>query len=547
MADSDKRRMTLAGLRVIEIGHFVAGPFCTRLLGDLGADIIKIEPAAGDPIRQWGEAIDGHSLWWSIHGRNKRSVALDLKRDRGREILFALVEQCDVLVENMRPGQLTRMGLSPERLRASRHDLIIAHVSGYGQDGPYRDRAAFGVIGEAMGGLRYLTNHPAGTHDQPPVRVGVSIGDSIAGLYAAFGVMAALWQRDRAGGDAGPRTIDVALTESVLSMMEGMLPEYGALGKIKEPTGGGISTAAPTNAYPTSDGQWVLIAANSDPLFAKLAELMERPDLVDNLHYRGNRARVSNVMVLDALLSDWTRGFDAETLIEKLRLADIPSSRLYTAADCAADPQYRYRGMVRQVEDPNFGTVLHSGIVPHIPENPGAVRWTGPNIGQHTMCCCAGLHPDDAGRELTEVVKDLCATKAHLRHWATLSISPMDLEDLLGDIETNNANLHAEGSFSWTNTAATMAYRCRGAGAVHPINGRMRDELLNETLFMNLDQARERVASWADDYNTERPHSSLGYQTPAVHAAGLRLAASRPVDSVAEDGDNNRRSLIAAG
>ena len=371
----------LRDLRVLELGHFVAAPFATRLLADLGADVVKIEPLTGDPVRQWGEQLDGASLWWSMHGRNKRSVTLDLKAPRAREIVLRLAAQSDVVVENFRPGQLARLGLGPEALRAAKPDLVIAHVSGYGQDGPYRDRAAFGVIAEAMGGLRHLTN-VADPGDQPPVRVGVSIGDSIAGLYAAFGVMAALWRRDR-GGEAG-LSVDVALTESVLSMMEGMLPEYGALGKVRQPAGSAIATAAPTNAYPTADGGFVLIAANSDPLFARLARLMDRPDLLQDAAYRGNLARVRNVATLDALIADWTRGQDPGALLEALDAADIPASRIYTAADIAADPQYRQRGMVRSIDDPLLGPMLHAGVVPHMPQDPGGVRWAGPSVGQHT-------------------------------------------------------------------------------------------------------------------------------------------------------------------
>jgi len=227
----------LTGLRVLEIGHFVAAPFCTRLLGDLGADIIKVEPPGGDPVRQWGAQIDGQSLWWSIHGRNKRSMVLDLKSRRAPEIISRLTAISDVVIENFRPGGLARLGISDEILRKARPDLIIAHISGFGQNGPYRDRAAFGVIGEAIGGLRHLTDHPPGMSDLPPVRVGVSIGDSIAGLYAAFGVVCALWQRDRAAGDGKGRSLDVALTDSVLSLMEGMLVEYGRLGIVRQPTG----------------------------------------------------------------------------------------------------------------------------------------------------------------------------------------------------------------------------------------------------------------------------------------------------------------------
>jgi crotonobetainyl-CoA:carnitine CoA-transferase CaiB-like acyl-CoA transferase len=375
----------LSGLRVLEIGHFVAAPFCTRLLGDLGADVIKIEPPEGDPVRRWGEDIDGRSLWWSMHGRNKRSITVNLKSTKAPELILGLVAQCDVVVENLRPGQLAKLGIGPEVLRGVRPDLVVAHISGYGQNGPYRDRAAFGVIGEAMGGLRYLTNQAPGISDLPPVRVGVSIGDSLAGLYAAFGIVASLWQRDRKAGDGMARTVDVALTESVLSMMEGMLPEYGALGKVKQPTGGGIATAAPSNAYPTADGVWILIAANSEPLFAKLAQLMGRPELIENPEYRGNRARVQHAHALDAVIADWSRKFDAETLTAMLTEANIPSGKAYTSADCANDPQYIARGMVREIDDPNLQRrVLHAGIVPHIVETPGDIRNTGPDIGQHT-------------------------------------------------------------------------------------------------------------------------------------------------------------------
>lgn len=375
----------LTGLRVLEIGHFIAAPFCTRILADMGADVIKIEPLTGDPVRGWGEQLDGHSLWWSQHGRNKRSLALDLKADGAREIVLDLVGQCDVLVENFRPGQLARLGLDDATLRQRRKDLIISHVSGYGQDGPDRDRAAFGVIGEAIGGLRHLSDHAPGTSDLPPVRVGVSIGDSLAGLYSAFGIVAALWQRDRVGGDRAPRTLDVALTESVLSMMEGMLPEYGGLGRVRQPTGSRIPTAAPSSAYPTVDGRWILIAGNSEPLFAKLAVLVGHPDLPQDPRFCDNRARVANVDALDAIIADWSRTHTLAELESQLQSADIPSTRVYTAADCAADPQFRHRGMLREVADPLFEKpVLHTGIVPHLPDNPGSIRWPGPEIGQHT-------------------------------------------------------------------------------------------------------------------------------------------------------------------
>ena len=374
----------LSGLRVLEIGHFVAAPFCTRLLADLGADVIKIEPPAGDPVRQWGKQVNGAAPWWSLHARNKRCITLNLKHRKAIEIVLRLVADCDALVENFRPGQLAKMGLGQDILRKARPDLVMAHISGFGQDGPYRDRAAFGVIGEAIGGLRHLCNHPPGVTDLPPVRVGISIGDSLAGLYAAFGIMAALWQRDRANGDRQGRTLDVALTDSVLSMMEGMLPEYGVFGSIRQPTGSRIPTAAPTSAYPTSDGKWILIAANSEPLFARLADLMGRQDLVRDPRFVGNPARVQNVEELDRIIGAWTTQMTAEEADRRLTDADVPCTLIYTAAECAADPQFRERGMVREVEDPRFGKVLHAGIVPHLPDNPGVIRWPGPAIGAHT-------------------------------------------------------------------------------------------------------------------------------------------------------------------
>ena len=388
----------LSGLRVLEIGHFVAAPFCTRLLADLGAEVIKIEPPGGDPVRQWGKQINGQSLWWSLHGRNKRSMTLNLKHPKAAAIVLRLVASCDALVENFRPGQLEKLGLGEQALKAARPDLVVAHISGFGQDGPYRDRAAFGVIGEAIGGLRYLSDHPPGTSALPPVRVGISIGDSVAGVFAAFGIMAALWKRDRLGGDRHGRSLDVALTDSILSLMEGMLPEYSALGVIREPTGSRIPTAAPSNAYPTKDGKWILIAANSEPLFGRLARLMERPELVDDPRFKGNQARVAHVKEFDAVIAAWTRRFAAAEADAILSKADIPCTLVYTAAECAADPQFRHRGMVREVEDPLFGSVLHAGVVPHVPENPGQVRWPGPPVGAHTeevLSDLLGLRPQE--------------------------------------------------------------------------------------------------------------------------------------------------------
>ena len=372
----------LAGLRILELGHFVAAPFATRLLGDLGAEIIKVEPPGGDPVRQWGARHQGHAPWWSVHARNKRCITLDLKQPEARQIVLDLVQHCDALVENFRPGQLEKMGLGRDALLAARPGLVIGRISGYGQDGPYRDKPAFGVIGEAIGGLRYLTDQPPGTSDLPPVRVGISLGDSVAGIYAALGVVAALWRRDnRQAGTGRGGEVDVALTESVFSLLEGALPEYGTLGSIRQPAGGGIATAAPTNAYRARDGIWVLIAANSEPLFRRLTALMGKPGLVEDPRFVGNQQRVRNVADLDAIITAWTATMDGLDLERRLDEAGIPSTRAFTVADCATDPQFLARGMVREVQDPLHGPVLHPGVVPRVDGAVPPPRSTGPDIG----------------------------------------------------------------------------------------------------------------------------------------------------------------------
>lgn len=368
----------LAGVRILELGHYVAAPFATRLLGDLGADIIKVEPPDGDPVRQWGALFKGSAPWWSVHARNKKCISLDLKKPAAQRIVLELIRSCDAVVENFRPGQLARMGLGEAEMRAVKPDLVIARISGYGQDGPGRDQAAFGVIGEAIGGLRHLTDHKPGTSDLPPVRVGVSIGDSVAGIYAALGVVAALLRRNRtgAGGD-----IDVALSESVFSLLEGALPEYGALGSVRQPSGGGIATAAPSNAYKSRDGAWMLIAANSDPLFRKLAALMGRPELADDPDYSGNQARCANAATLDRLIGTWSATLDVAALDAALSAGDVPHTKVFTVADIADDPQFRARQMVLEVIDPALGPILHPGVVPRMDGVSPMPRSTGPAIG----------------------------------------------------------------------------------------------------------------------------------------------------------------------
>ncbi|HVZ07239.1 CaiB/BaiF CoA transferase family protein [Rhodopila sp.] len=373
----------LTGLKVLEIGHYIAAPFCTRILADLGAEVIKVEPPGGDPFRGWGAAKDGHSVWFSIHGRNKLSVELDLKSQR--DILLKLVERADVLVENLRAGQLERLKIGPDVLRQANPRLVIARISGYGQDGPYRDKPAFGAIGEAMGGLRHLTGHPSGSSELPPPRCGISISDDLAGMYAAIGLLAAVWQRDAAGTGVG-RVIDVNLVDSVFSLMEGMLPEYALDGRVRQPIGAAIETAAPTNTYPCADGRWLCIAGNSDLIFRRLMAAIGRPELADAPEYATNGLRCANRKALDAAIATWTRTLPAKQAEAILEAAEVPCSRLYDIADCATDPHFLARKAVQAVDDPLTGRTLHPGPAIRLDgERPeDVVRWTGPAVGAHT-------------------------------------------------------------------------------------------------------------------------------------------------------------------
>jgi crotonobetainyl-CoA:carnitine CoA-transferase CaiB-like acyl-CoA transferase len=380
---SQNRSGPLTGLKVVELGHYIAAPFCTRILADLGAEVIKVEPPGGDPFRGWGEAKDGHSVWFSVHGRNKLSIELDLKRDR--DTFLKLAARADVLVENMRAGQLERLKIGPDQLHEINPGLVIARISGYGQDGPYRDKPAFGAIGEAIGGLRHLTGHPAGASDLPPPRCGISISDDLAGLYAAIGLLSALWQRDARGGGKG-RVIDVNLVDSVFSLMEGMLPEYALDGRVRQPAGAAIPTASPTNTYPCADGKFLCIAGNSDLIFARLMAAIGRPELASDPAYATNSLRCGNRDALDAAIAAWTKGRPAKDAEEILERAEVPCSRLYDIADCAADPHFLARKSVLSIDDPLIGRTLHPGPAIRMdgeaPED--VVRWTGPAAGAHT-------------------------------------------------------------------------------------------------------------------------------------------------------------------
>jgi crotonobetainyl-CoA:carnitine CoA-transferase CaiB-like acyl-CoA transferase len=396
------RRGPLAGLRVLEIGHYIAGPFCTRLLADLGAEVVKVEPPGGDPVRGWGAAVDGHSVWFSVHGRNKRSIVLDLKRDR--ETVLALAAKADVLVENLRAGQLERLRIGPEVLHAANPRLVIARISGYGQDGPYRDKPAFGAIGEAIGGLRHLTAHPSGTTELPPPRCGISISDDLAGMYAAIGLLAALWQRDapaaRDGGTGRGRIVDVNLVDSVVSLMEGMLPEYALDGRIRQPQGAAIATAAPTNTYPCADGKWLCIAGNSDLIFRRMMPAIGRPELAEAPEYATNALRCANRVPLDAAIAAWTRTLPAREAEAILEAAEVPCSRLYDIADIAGDPHLRARAAVQEIDDPLIGRTLHPGPVIRLDGEPPeqVVGWTGPAVGAHTQDVLASWLGADGNR-----------------------------------------------------------------------------------------------------------------------------------------------------
>ena len=374
--------LPLQGLKIVELGHYIAAPFCTRLLADLGAEVIKIEPPEGDPFRGWGAQKEGHSVWFSVHGRNKLSVTLDLKSDEGRRRVKALCARADGMVENFRPGYLERIGLGPAVLQAEKPGLVIARISGYGQDGPYRDKPAFGAIGEAMGGLRHLTANP-GQSEYPPPRCGVSISDDLAGMYAALALVSACWGRDRAPGAKVGRVLDLDLVSSVFSLMEGMLPEHGLFGSVRQPAGAAIPTAAPTNTYLCADGKWLCVAGNSDLIFRRLMDLIGRPELAADPRMVTNGGRCAHADELDAAIGAWTRTLSARDAEAALETAEVPCSRLYDIADCAADPHFRARDMVLNVADPLLGDVLHpappfrlDGVAP-----ADMVRWTGRAAG----------------------------------------------------------------------------------------------------------------------------------------------------------------------
>lgn len=370
--------LPLADLRVLEMGQLLAGPFCAQLLGDFGADVIKCEPpGVGDPMREWGrEKPNGVSLWWPILARNKRSITIDLRTPDGQDLVRALIPKVDILVENFRPGTLERWGLGYDELAAINPGLILIRVTGFGQNGPYAARPGYGSIGEAMGGLRYVSGDPA----TPPSRMGVSIGDTLCGTFAALGGLVAVHARHRTGKG---QVVDAALYEAVLAVMESLLPEYALAGHIRERTGAILPNVAPSNVYPTADGELVLIAANQDTVFTRLAACMGRPELATDDRYCSHGARGEHQAELDELISAWTATFDTAALEERLDEHAIPMGRIYRAKEMLADPHFAARQSIVELDHPVLGPFPMQNVTPRLTATPGRVRALGPRLGEH--------------------------------------------------------------------------------------------------------------------------------------------------------------------
>jgi formyl-CoA transferase len=386
----------LTDLRVLELGTLIAGPFCGQLLGDMGAEVIKIEaPGQGDPMRHWGPQERGRpSVWWPVIGRNKKAITLDLRQLEGQRIFKDLCLKADVIIENFRPGTLEKWNCGWQQLAAINPRLILVRVSGYGQTGPYSQRAGYGGIGEAMGGLRYIVGEP----DRPPSRVGISIGDSLAAVHACMGTLAALHHRHRTG--AG-QVVDAAIYESVLSMMESLVTEYDQLGHVRERSGPILPRIAPSNVYPTRDGI-VMIGANQDTVFARLAAAMAMPGLAQDPRYLDHQARGANQQELDATIAQWTATLDTRELLDRLEKHGIPSGLIYRAADMFEDPHYAAREAIVTTEHPAFGKLRMQNVAPRLSASPGSIRTPAPEMGQHNDEVYRGLLGLDE-RQLAEL------------------------------------------------------------------------------------------------------------------------------------------------
>ncbi|PRH30224.1 CaiB/BaiF CoA transferase family protein [Burkholderia gladioli] len=376
----------LQGIRVIEIGTLIAAPFAARLMAEFGAEVIKIEaPETGDPLRKWRKLHEGTSLWWYLQSRNKKSVCVNLKSPEGVEIVRKLASEADVVIENLRPGALEKLGLGWDALHALNPKLTMVRISGYGQTGPYRDRPGFGAIGEAMGGIRYTT----GEVDGAPARVGVSLGDSLASLHGVIGALMSLLRVKTGQGEG--QVVDVSLVESVFNLMESLVPEYDLLGHVRERSGGALPGIAPSNTYRTEDGAFVVIAGNSDPIFRRLMQVIGRPELAEDPALAHNDGRVRQNAMLDAAIGAWTSHHSIDEVLAALERAEVPAGRIYSVADIVSDPHYQAREMLIPATLPGGAAVTMPGIVPKLSDTPGAVNWQGPALGEHTADVLAGL------------------------------------------------------------------------------------------------------------------------------------------------------------
>ncbi|MEI6838631.1 MAG: CaiB/BaiF CoA-transferase family protein [Alcaligenaceae bacterium] len=378
--------LPLSGLRVIELGQLIAGPFASKILGEFGADVIKIEPPeTGDPLRAWRMLHDGTSVWWAAHARNKRSITLNLREPEGQGVIRQLAKDADILIENFRPGALEKWGIGFKELHAINPKLIMLRVSGYGQTGPYKDRPGFGVIGEAMGGLRYLTGEPG----RPPVRTGVSIGDTLSGLHGVIGVLMALRHREQQGGVG--QEVDVALYESVFNMLESVLPEYSKFGAVRQPSGASMPGIAPTNAYLCKDGKYALIAGNGDSIYKRLMEMINRTDLANDPKLARNVGRAKHAELIDAAISAYTSQHSLDDVLTAMNAAGVPAGKSYDAADIASDPHYQARDMILDATLADGSVVKVPGIVPKLSKTPGQITRAAPALGQHTTEILEGL------------------------------------------------------------------------------------------------------------------------------------------------------------
>jgi len=375
-------RGPLADIRVLELGQLIAGPFCGQLLGDMGAEVIKLEPpGVGDAMRDWGR---GLPVWWSVIARNKKSATLNLREKRGQQLLRELVKKADVLIENFRPGTMEKWGLSYDALSAINPGLIMVRVSGFGQTGPYAERAGYGSVGEAMGGIRYIAGDP----DRPPVRTGLSIGDSLAATFACMGALAALHHRANSGVG---QVVDSAIYEAVLAMMESTVPEYSEGGFVRERSGAILPKTAPSNVYPTKGGEMIVMGANQDSVFARLCEAMERPELARDARFVDHVARGEHQRELDDLISAWSATLDAEPLLARLERFGVPAGRIYRAPDMLADPHFAARRSIVDVPHPTFAHLKMQDVFPRMSATQGTVRWPGPPLGAHNDEVYGGL------------------------------------------------------------------------------------------------------------------------------------------------------------